>query len=492
LTDRVTEKDGGPLPGKPWGGRFAESTDKEVEAFTESISFDKRLFREDIEGSRAHARMLARVGLLSAEELSLILSGLDKVEVEFSSGGVELRTDWEDIHMHVEKRLVHHAGPAGLKIHTARSRNDQVALDLRLFVRRTAGEILRELDRLLGATLRAGYRYRELILPAYTHTQQAQPVSGGYYFGAYAERLLRDRKRLFGVLESAALCPLGSGALAGTTLPIDREGVAAELGFSGVTRNGLDTVGDRDFVADFLHALSLLMVHLSGWAEEWVLWSTREFGMVRLPDRLLTGSSMMPQKKNPDILELVRGKTGRVIGDYTALLVLLKGLPLSYNRDLQEDKEALFDAVDTVSGSLRMMSLAVEGMSFETGRIAEILSKTELLATDIAEDLVRLGVPFREAHAIVGRIVAHAAERNLALERLPDADLRLFCDRFPPDYAATLSPAGSVSRRSHTGGPAPETVVRRLAEIWQEVFGVIPEWPEWPEWPEQAERESRP
>ena len=461
---------------KPWGGRFAESTDKDVEGFTESISFDRRLFREDIRGSRAHVRMLARVGLLTPEERDQILQGLDRVEEEFAAGSVELRSDWEDIHMHVEKRLVHHAGPAGLKIHTARSRNDQVALDLRLFVRAAADRLTGELDRLLEATLRKGYDYRALILPAYTHTQQAQPVSGGYYFGAYAERLLRDRKRLQGVLDSAGLCPLGSGALAGTTLPIDREFVAAELGFSGVTRNGLDTVGDRDFVADFLHALSLLMVHLSGWAEEWILWSTREFGMVRLPDRLLTGSSMMPQKKNPDILELVRGKAGRVFGGYTGLLILLKGLPLSYNRDLQEDKEALFDAVDTVAGSLLMMRLAVDGMSFEAGRIDEILSKTELLATDIAEDLVRLGVPFREAHAIVGRIVAHAAKNNCRLEELPDSDLALFFDRFPRGYASTLSPGGSVARRSHTGGPAPETVLQRFQEIWQEIFRTSPPW----------------
>ncbi len=464
------------LSSKPWGGRFAESTDKEVERFTESISFDGRLFREDIRGSRAHARMLARVGLLTPEELEQILQGLDRVEEEFAAGSVELRSDWEDIHMHVEKRLVHHAGSAGLKIHTARSRNDQVALDLRLFVRREAQDLIDALDRLLRATLMKGYAYRDLILPAYTHTQQAQPVSGGYYFGAYAERLLRDRKRLRGVIDSAGLSPLGSGALAGTTLPIDRDFVASELGFSGVTQNGLDTVGDRDFVADFLHALSLLMVHLSGWSEEWILWSTREFGMVRLPDRLLTGSSMMPQKKNPDILELIRGKAGRVVGDYAGLLVLLKGLPLSYNRDLQEDKESLFDAVDTVAGSLLMMRLAVEGMAFETSRIEEILSKTELLATDIAEDLVRLGVPFREAHAIVGRIVAHAAAKNLTLESLPDSDLALFFDRFPPGYSSTLSPAGSVRRRSHTGGPAPETVLRRLGEIWQEIFSAAPPW----------------
>ena len=470
----MTGEESGALPGKPWGGRFSEPTDRDVEAFTESISFDRRLWHEDIEGSRAHARMLRRIGLLSEEELGQIQAGLDKVAAEFSSGSLPFRIEWEDVHMHVEKRLVHHAGPAGLKIHTARSRNDQVALDLRLFVRREAREISTSVEALLRRILVRAREYRDLLLPGYTHTQQAQPISGGYYFGAYAERFLRDRRRLLAVVESANLSPLGSGALAGTTLPIDREGVAAELGFSGITHNGLDAVGDRDFVADLLHALSLLMVHLSGWAEEWVLWSTREFGMIRLPDRLLTGSSMMPQKKNPDILELVRGKAGRVFSDYGGLLVLLKGLPLSYNRDLQEDKEFLFDAVDTTKACLSMMSLAVEGMRFEESRVEEILKGTELLATDIAEDLVRFGVPFREAHAIVGRIVALAAGKGIPLEELSDADLRTFSDRFPAGYAGTLTLRGSVERRSHVGGPAPETVSRRIDALWKELFGEEP------------------
>ena len=461
----------GELPGKPWGGRFSESTDRDVEAFTESISFDRRLYREDIEGSRAHARMLRRIGLLTEEELEQILSGLDKVAAECADGSLPLRIEWEDIHMHVEKRLVHHAGPAGLKIHTARSRNDQVSLDLRLFVRKEAAMMAVSVEGLLRETLKKAREYRDFILPGYTHVQQAQPISGGYYFGAYAERLLRDRARLLAAVASAGLSPLGSGALAGTTLPIDREGVAAELGFSGVTQNGLDAVGDRDFVADFLHALSLLMVHLSGWAEEWVLWSTREFGMIRLPDRLLTGSSMMPQKKNPDILELVRGKAGRVFSDYGALMTLLKGLPLSYNRDLQEDKERLFDALDTARACLSMMTHAVSGMRFEEERVAEILKGTELLATDIAEDLVRAGVPFREAHAIVGRIVADAAQKGRSLEELTDVDLKPFFDRFPPGYASTLSLRGSVERRSHVGGPAPETVMRRIDALWKELFG---------------------
>ena len=467
----MSEEETGSQSEKPWGGRFSEPTERDVEAFTESISFDRRLWKEDIEGSRSHARMLRRIGLLSEEELGQILSGLDKVAEEFASGTFPVRIEWEDIHMHVEKRLVHHAGPAGLKIHTARSRNDQVSLDLRLFVRKEAAMMAVSVEGLLRETLKKAREYRDFILPGYTHVQQAQPISGGYYFGAYAERLLRDRARLLAAVASAGLSPLGSGALAGTTLPIDREGVAAELGFSGVTQNGLDAVGDRDFVADFLHALSLLMVHLSGWAEEWVLWSTREFGMIRLPDRLLTGSSMMPQKKNPDILELVRGKAGRVFSDYGALMTLLKGLPLSYNRDLQEDKERLFDALDTARACLSMMTHAVSGMRFEEERVAEILKGTELLATDIAEDLVRAGVPFREAHAIVGRIVADAAQKGRSLEELTDVDLKPFFDRFPPGYASTLSLRGSVERRSHVGGPAPETVMRRIDALWKELFG---------------------
>lgn len=458
------------LPGKPWGGGFSESTDREVERFTESISFDRRLWREDIEGSRAHARMLFRIGLLTEQELGAILEGFEKVSAEFENGTVPVRVDWEDVHMHVEKRLVHYAGEAGLKIHTARSRNDQVALDLRLFVRRESLAVRKALEVLVREILLKAKRYQDLLLPGYTHTQQAQPISGGYYFSAYAERFLRDRKRLSEVFEKADLSPLGSGALAGTTLPIDREWVASELGMSGVTRNGLDAVGDRDFAADFLHALSLVMVHLSGWAEEWVLWSTREFGMISLPDRLLTGSSMMPQKKNPDILELIRGKAGRVLSDYSGLMVLLKGLPLSYNRDLQEDKEKIFDGLDTTLACLSMMTLAVSGMRFNEERIERILQGTELLATDIAEDLVRFGVPFREAHAIVGRIVAFAAKKGLSLDRLSDEDLCSFSDRFPAGYSGTLSLRGSVERRSHIGGPAPSTVAVRVSELWEELF----------------------
>jgi argininosuccinate lyase len=464
------DNSGSGLPGKPWGGRFAESTDQEVERFTESISFDRRLWREDIEGSRAHARMLFRIGLLTRKELDSILEGLEKVREEFENGTLPLRIEWEDVHMHVEKRLVHHAGPAGLKIHTARSRNDQVALDLRLFVRRECRNVERALLALIREILLKAKKYQELMLPGYTHTQQAQPISGGYYFSAYAERFYRDRQRLSEVFEKADISPLGSGALAGTTLPIDRESVAKDLGMSGVTRNGLDAVSDRDFVADFLHALSLIMVHLSGWSEEWVLWSTREFGMISLPDRLLTGSSMMPQKKNPDILELIRGKAGRVFSDYTGLMVLLKGLPLSYNRDLQEDKEKLFDGLDTTLSCLSMMTLAVSGMAFNEERIARILEGTELLATDMAEDLVRTGIPFREAHAIVGRIVAYASEKGRDLGRLSDEELRSFSSKFPEGYSKTLSIRGSVERRSHTGGPAPQRVEERIGELWRELF----------------------
>lgn len=460
-----------PLPGKPWGGRFAEATDRQVEQFTQSISFDRRLWKEDIEGSRAHARMLCHVGLLTGEERDAIMSGLDEVAREFEEGTMVLRTDWEDIHMHVEKRLVHYAGPAGLKIHTARSRNDQVALDLRLFVRRESRALRDALDALLRQILGKGILYRDLLLPGYTHLQQAQPLSGGYYFCAYAERFLRDRRRMDGVYEGAGLSPLGSGALSGTTLPIDREYVARELGMAGVTQNGLDAVSDRDFLADFLHALSMVMVHLSGWAEEWVLWSTREFGILSLPDRMLTGSSMMPQKKNPDILELIRGKAGRVISDGMGLLVLLKGLPLSYNRDLQEDKERLFDALDTTADCLAMMASVVSGMRFNESRIAALLKGTELLATDIAEDLVRFGVPFREAHAIVGRIVARAADLRIPLDQMTDEELRIFSDRFPKEYSRTLSLTDSVARRSHVGGPAPATVSARIGELWQELFG---------------------
>ena len=454
---------------KLWGGRFSETTDREVERFTESLSFDRELWRYDIRGSRAHAAMLARIGLLSPEEEKLIQEGFARIEKEIESGEFPFREEFEDIHMNIERRLYELIGTPAQKIHTARSRNDQVALDLRLYVLDRAREMASLLGDLVRVALRKARENRNRILPGYTHLQQAQPLSGSYYFVAHAERFLRDRLRFLDVVRRTDRSPLGSGALAGTTLPIDRISVAQELGFSGITGNGLDSVSDRDFIADFLHASVLVSVHLSGWAEEWILWSTREFGFVRIPDRYMTGSSMMPQKKNPDVLELIRGKTGRVLGDYVGIVTLLKGLPMSYNRDLQEDKKHLFDAAETVRQSVSILTRLVAESSLVEERIRQALSGSELLATDMAEDLVRWGVPFREAHSIIGRIVAYAEQSGKSLASLSDQDLSLFSPHFPKDYAGTLTMEGSIARRNHAGGPAPERVDERILEIEHEL-----------------------
>ena len=466
----MPEKSGG-NPEKLWGGRFSESTDREVEMFTQSISFDRALWQQDIKGSRAHAAMLLKVHLLTEEEEHLIQEGLSRIEKEIKDEIFPFRDEYEDIHMNIEKRLFELVGTPAQKIHTARSRNDQVALDLRLYVIDRSREMAGLLAEFVRVLIGQSRRMREILLPGYTHLQQAQPISAGYYFMAHAERLLRDRRRFLEVDRGLTLSPLGSGALAGTTLPIDRESVARQLGFSGVTGNGLDAVSDRDFVADFLHAAVMLSLHLSGWAEEWILWSTREFGFVRIPDRYMTGSSMMPQKRNPDVLELIRGKTGRVIGHYMGLATILKGLPLSYNRDLQEDKEHLFDAAETIRQSVTLfMRIAGESV-LDEDRLRQALSGDELLATDMAEDLVRGGIPFREAHAIVGRIVARCERDRRKLASLTDEELREFSPAFPKGYASALTPENSVRRRDLPGGPAPERVEERIREIERELDG---------------------
>ncbi len=454
---------------KLWGGRFSETTDREVERFTESLSFDRELWRHDITGSRAHAAMLLRIGLLSTEEERQIQEGLTRIEEEIGLGEFPFREEFEDIHMNIEHRLFELIGTPAQKIHTGRSRNDQVALDLRLYVLEKTREMARLLGNLIRVVLQKARENRDRILPGYTHLQQAQPLSGSYYFVAHAERFLRDRARFLEIVRRADRSPLGSGALAGTTLPIDRLGVARDLGFSGVTGNGLDAVSDRDFIADFLHASVLLSVHLSSWAEEWILWSTREFGFVRIPDRYMTGSSMMPQKRNPDVLELIRGKAGRVLGDYVGVITLLKGLPLAYNRDLQEDKEQLFDASETVRKSVSILTRLVAESSFVEERIRQALSGSELLATDMAEDLVRWGTPFREAHAIIGRIVAYADQSGKPLSSLSDDELGRFSPHFPKGYSGSLTMEGSIARRNHVGGPAPERVEERILEIEHEL-----------------------
>lgn len=407
------------MSGKTWGGRFDEPTEKVVEKFTESVSFDARLYRQDIAASQAHARMLARVGLLTEGEAERIVAALDAIREEIEAGRMQWRVELEDIHTHIERALIERLGDVGRKLHTGRSRNDQVATDLRLWVR----EAIDRLDALLADWQRAFLERAEaeadVILPGYTHLQRAQPILAGHYFCAWIEKWQRDRDRLADCRKRVNVMPLGAAALAGTSLPIDRDMVRQELGFAELSRNSLDAVSDRDFAVEFVSALSLLAVHLSGWAEEWILWTTSEFGFLELPDRFCTGSSIMPHKKNPDVLELIRGKAARVIGRLTQLLTLLKGLPLSYNRDLQEDKLAVFDASDTVESCLTVAIPLVRASRFCRQRIGEQLETGFLDATTLMEYLVQRGLPLRTAHEAVGQLVRECERRQCRLADLP-------------------------------------------------------------------------
>ena len=400
------------MASKPWGGRFGAKTDRRVEQFTESISFDRRLFEHDIRGSIAHAEMLAHVGLLTPDECQQIVRGLSEIRAEIEAGRFAFVLEREDIHMHVEAALIDRIGDVGRKLHTARSRNDQVATDAKLWARDALDRIDARLMALQRALVAAAERHRDVILPGYTHLQRAQPVLAAHYFLAYVEKLARDRQRLADCRRRLNVLPLGAAALAGTTLPIDREQVAAALGFDGVAANSLDVSSDRDFVLESVFVLALIAEHLSGWAEEWVLWSTQEFAFLALPDAICTGSSIMPQKKNPDVLELIRGRTARVIGALTTLLVLVKGLPLAYNRDLQEDKEPLFDAFDTVEACLELAAVVVDGARLRADRIAERLDEGYLDATTLMEVPDRPGRPpahRARSHRPPGRPSASAA-----------------------------------------------------------------------------------
>lgn len=454
-----------------WGGRFAEKTAASVAAFTASIHYDARLYRHDIAGSRAHARMLARQGLISHEEGALIVQGLDRIEQEIEAGEFIFRPELEDIHMNIEKGLVEKIGPAGEKLHTARSRNDQVALDVRLYLREECRRLIELLTDLQKACVKLGRKYQHAVMPGYTHLQRAQPVLVAHHFLAYYEMFGRDRERLGDALKRINVMPLGAAALAGTGLPIDREFVAKELGFPAVTANSMDTVGDRDHLIEFMGAASLIQIHLSRLSEELVLWTTEEFSFVTLADSFCTGSSIMPQKKNPDIPELIRGKSGRVVGNLMSLLMLLKGLPMTYNRDLQEDKEPLFDTVDTVSQSVAIMSQLLANLTFNEARLAAGLGGGYMTATDLADYLVRKDIPFRQAHAIVGRTVAYAIEHGKELTALSLAELKAFSEAIENDVFAVLSIAGSVNSRVSLGGTAGAMVVAALARA-EEALGL--------------------
>ncbi len=444
--------------GKPWGGRFSEGTDALVEAFSESVSFDRRLYAQDIAGSKAHARMLGRAGVLSDTEVTAIVEGLDVIQQEIEGGHFNWSTRLEDVHMNIEACLTDRIGEAGKKLHTGRSRNDQVATDVRLYLREAIDVLDGELKKLQQALVDLAEREVDSVMPGFTHLQVAQPVSFGHHMLAWFEMTVRDRARLADVRKRVNVLPLGAAALAGTTYPIDRVFVAEQLGFDGVTENSLDSVSDRDFAIEFTAAASLIMMHLSRWSEELILWASSQFGFVNLPDRFCTGSSIMPQKKNPDVPELVRGKTGRVYGDLTALLTLMKGQPLAYNRDNQEDKEPLFDAIDTVLASVSLFAAMIPHIEVKREACRKAAAQGFSTATDLADYLVRKGVPFRDAHAVVGRSVQFAMQQGRDLAELELSELQQFSDVIAEDVFEVLTLEGSLAARNHIGGTAPEQV----------------------------------
>lgn len=441
-----------------WGGRFSEATDAFVAAFTASVTFDKRLYRHDIMGSIAHATMLAKVGVLTAAERELIVSGLQQIQAEIEAGTFEWRVDLEDVHMNIEHRLTERIGIAGKKLHTGRSRNDQVATDVRLYLRDEVDAIRAELKRLLTGLVELAEKEHATIMPGFTHLQTAQPVTFGHHLLAWFENLKRDDERLADLRKRVNRMPLGSAALAGTTYPIDRAYTAELLGFEAVSENSLDAVSDRDFAIEFCAASALIMMHLSRFSEELVLWASAQFQFVNLPDRFCTGSSIMPQKKNPDVPELVRGKSGRVFGHLMSLLTLMKGQPLAYNKDNQEDKEPLFDAIDTVMGSLRAFADMVPAIEPKRDNMREAARRGFATATDLADYLVKKGVAFRDAHEIVGKAVGYGVQTEKDLAQMSLDELRQFSDTITEDVFNVLTLEGSVNARNHVGGTAPAQV----------------------------------
>ncbi|EPR34781.1 Argininosuccinate lyase [Alkalidesulfovibrio alkalitolerans DSM 16529] len=450
---------------KLWGGRFAETTEALVEEYTESVSFDRALYAADIAGSRAHAAMLAAVGVLTADEARAIREGLDAVKAEIESGSFTFLTEREDVHMNIEARLTEIIGEAGKKLHTGRSRNDQVGLDFRIHTAARLTAWREGLRRLVAVLAQRAEEHRETLLPGCTHMQPAQPVSLAHHLLAYCAMFMRDAERIDDALDRILVSPLGAAALAGTTYPLDPGAVARELGFRGVFQNSMDAVSDRDFALEALFVGSLIMAHLSRLCEEIVIWANPAFGFVRLPDGYATGSSIMPQKKNPDVAELMRGKTGRVYGALMGLLTTVKGLPLAYNRDLQEDKEPFFDTDRTVSLSLACMAGMMERMGFVPEAMARALSRGFLNATELADYLVGKGLPFREAHHVTGRAVAHAEGRGVGLEDLSLEELRGFSPLIGEDVFTVLDYANAVARRVTPGSTGPASVAAQLAAV---------------------------
>lgn len=454
---------------KAWSGRFSEPVDAFVLRYTASVDFDKRMALTDIEGSLAHATMLEKIGVISTKDLEDIRRGMAQIREEITSGAFEWQLELEDVHLNIEARLTALIGDAGKRLHTGRSRNDQVATDIRLYLRSETDEIIRRVEHLQEVLVAQAKKNADVIMPGFTHMQVAQPVTFGHHMLAYVEMFERDRERLLDLRSRVNRSPLGAAALAGTTYPIDREMTASLLGFEAVCQNSLDAVSDRDFAIEFCAAASLIMMHISRLSEELVTWMSQRFGFIKLPDRFTTGSSIMPQKKNPDVPETARGKSGRVYGSLITMLTLMKGTPLAYNKDFQEDKEPVFDAIDTVKDTLRAfcdMMAGVEPQAETMHRAAQMGFPT---ATDLADYLVRHGVPFRTAHDIVGQTVRAASERDCGLEELPLDVLQSFSSVIEADVYDVLKLEGSVNARDHLGGTAPNQVRRQVAR-WEEIF----------------------
>ncbi len=450
---------------KPWAGRFTEKTSKTVEYFTESISFDRRLWKYDIEGSIAHAKMLGKQNIISQKDSAAIINGLKNIAGEIETGRFRFAVELEDIHMNIEAALIKNIGDAGKKLHTARSRNDQVALDLRLYLRAETKEIISLIKNLQKTLLNAAENNIGIIMPGYTHLQRAQPVLLSHHLLAYVEMLRRDRERFEDSLKRINVLPLGSCALAGTSLPVDRSYAAKLLGFKAIAENSIDAVSDRDFAIEFLTDAGILMMHLSRFAEELILWSTEEFSFIELPDAFTTGSSIMPQKKNPDVAELIRGKSGRIYGNMIALMTVMKGLPLAYNRDMQEDKIPVFDTVDTVKSCLTVLAQMMPQIKFMRERMHEAAGKAYSTATDIAEYLVKKGVPFRQAHEITGKIVRHCIKNKKQLGEISINEFRNFSNTISKDIYSRLSAENSVKAKNSRGGTSPSEVKKQIKSL---------------------------
>lgn len=452
-----------------WKGRFAQETSALVQRYGESVSFDWRLYAHDIAGSIAHSKGLLKAGIITAEEQSQIESGLLAIRAEIEKGDFEFKEALEDVHMNIEAELTKRIGPAGAKLHTARSRNDQVATDVRLYCRSCIDAILQLTRAMQAALVECAERGGEAVMPGYTHLQRGQPVFFAHHLLAYVEMLERDAARLADCRQRLNVMPLGSGALAGSTIILDREFVASHLGFDGVTQNSMDAVSDRDFVAELLFAISMIGVHLSRLSEDVILWASAEFAFVTLSDAHTTGSSLMPQKKNPDVAELTRGKSARLIGNLMSLLTLIKGLPMTYNRDLQEDKEPLFDSIDTVSLALEVFTEMVSGMDVNRAKTEAAASDPMLLATDLADYLVNHGVPFRQAHEVIGKLVAYSIAEKKAFGDMSLAEFQTFSKAFEADVMACLNLKTALEARKGIGAPSPQNVAHQLAR-WRKAL----------------------